>query len=71
MSPEAELENKNMAIKKILISQRAPMNDAPYVALKEKFGVDITFKQFFLIEPLSSREFRAQRINILDRKSVV
>ncbi len=27
------------------------MNDAPYVALKEKFGVDITFKQFFLIEP--------------------
>ena len=52
-----------MAIKKILISQRAPMNDAPYVALKEKFGVDITFKQFFLIEPLSSRE--------LDRKSVV
>lgn len=61
MSPEAELENKNMAIKKILISQRAPMNDAPYVALKEKFGVDITFKQFFLIEPLSSREFRAQR----------
>ena len=71
MSPEAELENKNMAIKKILISQRAPMNDAPYVALKEKFGVDITFKQFFLIEPLSSREFRAQRINILDYTAII
>ena len=60
-----------MAIKKILISQRAPMNDAPYVALKEKFGVDITFKQFFLIEPLSSREFRAQRINILDYTAII
>lgn len=60
-----------MAIKKILISQRAPLNDAPYVALKEKFGVDITFKQFFLIEPLSSREFRAQRINILDYTAII
>ena len=47
------------------------MNDAPYVALKEKFGVDITFKQFFLIEPLSSREFRAQRINILDYTAII
>ena len=60
-----------MAIKKILISQRPPLNEAPYTALKEKFGVDITFKQFFLIEPLTSREFRAQRINILDYTAIV
>ncbi len=60
-----------MAIKKILISQRSPLNEAPYTALKEKFGVDITFKQFFLIEPLESREFRAQRINVLDYSAVI
>ena len=60
-----------MAIKKILISQRPPLNEAPYNALKEKYGVDITFRQFFLIEPLSSREFRAQRINILDYTAVI
>ena len=60
-----------MAIKKILISQRAPLNEAPYTALKEKYGVDITFKQFFLIEPLTSREFRTQRINILDYTAIV
>lgn len=60
-----------MGIKKILISQRAPLNDAPYVALKEKFGVDITFRQFFLIEPLSSREFRTQRINVLDYTAIL
>ena len=47
------------------------MNDAPYTALKDKFGVDITFRQFFLIEPLSSREFRAQRINILDYTAII
>ena len=60
-----------MAIKNILISQRAPLNEAPYTDLKEKYGVDFTFKRFFLIEPLTSREFRAQRINILDYTAVI
>ena len=60
-----------MAINKILISQRAPLKDAPYTALKEKYGVDITFRQFFLVEPLTSREFRSQRINILDYTAIV
>ena len=60
-----------MAIKKILISQETPMNVAPYGALKEKYGVQIDFMPFFLIEPLSSREFRAQRINVLDYTAIV
>ena len=44
---------------------------ALYDALKEKYGVEIDFKPFFVIEPLSSREFRTQRINILDYTAVV
>ena len=44
---------------------------APYEALSEKFGVKIDFKPFFLIEPLSAREFRAQHINILDFTAIV
>ena len=60
-----------MSIQKILISQRSPLNEAPYTALKEKFGVDITFRQFFLIEPLTSREFRTQRINVLDYTAII
>lgn len=47
------------------------MNAAPYDVLKDKFGVDIEFRPFFLIEPLSSREFRTQRINILDYTAIV
>lgn len=60
-----------MTVKKILISQQTPLNTSPYSALAEKYGVDIEFKPFFLIEPLSSREFRAQRINLLDYTAVV
>lgn len=60
-----------MAIRKILISQQKPLNEAPYVELKQKFGVELDFKPFFLVEPLSSIEFRAQRINILDYTAIV
>lgn len=60
-----------MAIKKILISQESPMNMAPYETLKEKYGVQIDFMPFFLIEPLTSREFRTQRLNVLDYTAIV
>ena len=60
-----------MAIHKILISQRKPFNDAPYAALTEAYGVSFEFKNFFLVEPLSSKEFRTQKINILDYTAVV
>lgn len=60
-----------MEIKKILISQQEPLNLSPYNSLTEKYGVEIEFKQFFIIEPLSSREFRSQRINVLDYTAVV
>ena len=60
-----------MAIKNILISQQPPRVSAPYEALSEKFGVKIDFKPFFLIEPLSAREFRDQHINILDFTAIV
>jgi uroporphyrinogen-III synthase len=56
---------------KILVSQKQPSNLTPYEPLKKKFGAEIESKPFFLIEPLSSREFRAQRINLQDYTAVV
>ena len=44
---------------------------SPYTVLAEKFGVNFDFRPFFKNEPLSSREFRAQRINILDYTAIV
>lgn len=59
------------SINRILISQQTPSNLAPYNALAEKYKVSFDFKPFFLIEPLTSREFRTQRINILDYTAVI
>ena len=47
------------------------MTASPYTSIAEKFGVEFDFKPFFKIEPLTSREFRSQRINILDHTAIV
>ncbi len=47
------------------------MTASPYTSIAEKFGVEFDFKPFFKIEPLSSREFRSHRINILDHTAIV
>ena len=60
-----------MSVKNILISQQQPKTASPYTCIAEKFGVEFDFKPFFKIEPLTSREFRAQRINILDHTAIV
>ena len=60
-----------MSVKKILISQQQPTTASPYTSISEKFGVEFDFKPFFKIEPLSSREFRSHRINILDHTAIV
>ncbi len=60
-----------MSVKRILISQQQPNTASLYTSIAEKFGVEFDFKPFFKIEPLTSREFRTQRINILDYTAIV
>ncbi len=60
-----------MSVKRILISQQPPKAVSPYIGIEEKYGVKFDFRQFFKIEPLTSREFRSQRINILDHTAIV
>jgi uroporphyrinogen-III synthase len=60
-----------MSIKNILISQKAPRVLTQYQSVTEKFGVNFEFRPFYVVEPLSSREFRAQRINLLDYTAIV
>lgn len=43
----------------------------PYEALQTRFGSEITFNPFFLIEPLTAKEFRSQKINLPDYTAIV
>lgn len=60
-----------MSVKNILVSQNAPRVLTQYQAVTDKYGVEFTFHPFFRVEPLTSREFRAQRINLLDYTAIV
>lgn len=41
-----------------------------YESLQEKYGAELDFHPFFSVEPLSSREFREQRINLSEYTAV-
>lgn len=59
-------------IKRLLVSQPKPTSEkSPYFDLAEKYGVEIEFRPFIKVEPLSSKEFRQQRISIFDYSAVV
>ena len=59
-------------IKKILVSQPEPSSEkSPYYDIARDFGVDIVFRPFIKVEGLSPKEFRQQKIALLDYTAVV
>ena len=59
-------------IKKILVSQPKPSSDkSPYYDIAEKFGVELVFRPFIKVEGMTAKEFRTQKVNILDYTAVV
>lgn len=61
-----------MKIKKILVSQPKPASDkSPYFDIAAKYGVDIVFRPFIKVESVSTKEFRQQKVNILDYTAIV
>lgn len=56
---------------KILISQNAPSKLGAYESIQAEYGAELVFRPFFRIEPLTSREFREQRINLPDYTAIV
>lgn len=61
-----------MKIKKILVSQPKPTSEkSPYFDIAEKYNVEIVFRPFIKVEGLSGKEFRQQKISILDYSAII
>jgi len=61
-----------LEIKKILVSQPKPSSDkSPYYDIASKYGVEIVFRPFIKVESVSAKEFRQQKVSILDHTAVV
>lgn len=59
-------------IKKILVSQPKPSSEkSPYYDIASKFGVELVFRPFIKVEGITAKEFRAQKVSILDHTAVV
>lgn len=59
-------------IKKILVSQPKPSSEkSPYYDIAEKFGVELVFRPFIKVEGMTAKEFRTQKVNILDYTAIV
>ncbi|MCI5663043.1 MAG: uroporphyrinogen-III synthase [Mediterranea sp.] len=61
-----------MKIKKILVSQPKPTSEkSPYYDIAAKYGVQIDFRPFIKVESLTPKEFRQQKVSILDHSAIV
>jgi len=61
-----------LKIKRILVSQPKPTTEkSPYFDISEKYNVKIDFRPFIKVEPVLAKEFRTQRISILDHTAII
>ena len=61
-----------MKIKRILVSQPRPTTEkSPYFDISDKYSVKIDFRPFIKVEPILAKEFRTQRITILDYTAII
>lgn len=61
-----------MKVKSVLVSQPKPSSEkSPYFDLAERYGLKIDFRPFIKVDPVSAKEFRQQKISILDYSAVI
>lgn len=57
---------------KILISQPRPQTaKSPYFDVAEKYNLDLVFRPFIKIEPMTSKDFRSQHVSIVGHTAIV
>lgn len=59
-------------VKSILVSQPKPLDDkSPYFSLAEKCNLKIDFRSFIQVDPVSLKEFRQQKVDVLAHTAVI
>lgn len=67
-----ELKDRGKPVKSILVSQPKPKDDkSPYYKLAEKYGIKVDFRPFIQVDPVDVKEFRKQKVSILDYTAVI
>lgn len=57
---------------KILVSQPKPQTEkSPYFDVAEKYGVDLVFRPFIKLEPMTTKDFRQQKVSIPGHTAII
>lgn len=66
-------KDRHYKVESILVSQPAPndVKNSPYHKLAEKYKIKIDFRPFIKVDPVSVKEFRQQKIDILKHTAVI
>lgn len=60
------------SVNSILVSQPKPTDErSPYFQLAEKYNLTIDFRPFIKVEPVSVKDFRKQKIDILKHTAII
>lgn len=66
------ISSSTMSIKKVLITQPRPTSEkSPYFELARKHSIELEFCPFIVLEGLSGKEFRKQKIDITQYTAVI
>ncbi|MEO1055017.1 MAG: uroporphyrinogen-III synthase, partial [Bacteroidota bacterium] len=66
------LKSRLTEVKSILVSQPKPKDEkSPYNKLSEKYGLKIDFRPFIQVDPVGLKEFRKQKIDILNHTAII
>lgn len=65
-------EERLREVKSILVSQPKPGDKkSPYYTLARKYDIKVDFRPFIQVDPISVKEFRKQKIDILNHTAVI
>ncbi|HRJ29310.1 MAG TPA: uroporphyrinogen-III synthase [Cyclobacteriaceae bacterium] len=67
-----KVNDRMRKVKSILVTQEAPTDpNSPYFKLMERFNLKIDFRPFIQVDPVPAKEFRKQKIDILDHTAII
>ena len=69
---KTELTQRQKRVSSILVTQPKPTDeDSPYYVLAKKYKIKIDFRPFIEVQGIQMKEFRKQKITILDHTAVI
>ena len=67
-----DVNRTDLRVKSILISQPEPIDGkSPFFELKEKFKVQVSFRNFVRVDEVNAKDFRKEKVNILEHTAII